>query len=88
VAGVPELVADGQAGLLVPPGDADALQAAIVTLMADGATRDRMGAAGRAAVRAGFDSRIEAARLAALVLGAVARDPRLPKRPAPLDDAA
>jgi glycosyltransferase involved in cell wall biosynthesis len=83
VAGVPELVAHGVSGLLVAPGDPDALAAAIDQILTDAPLRAAMGAAGRAAVVAGFDSRVEAGRLAALVMGALARDPRLPVRPDP-----
>jgi glycosyltransferase involved in cell wall biosynthesis len=47
VGGLPEIVADGETGLLVPPGDADALAAAIRELAADPARVAAMGAAGR-----------------------------------------
>ena len=39
----PEYVTDGENGLLVPPGDVDALAAAINLLMNDAAARSRMG---------------------------------------------
>jgi len=45
---VPEVVPHGEAGLLVPPSDTHALADALATLLADGALRRRMGAAGRA----------------------------------------
>lgn len=44
--GVGFVVQDGQTGLLVPPGDAAALAAALRTLAADADLRQRMGAAG------------------------------------------
>lgn len=44
------LVRDGETGLVVPPGDAHALADAIRRLLADAALRDRLGAAGRAAL--------------------------------------
>ena len=47
VGGIPEMLEDGVSGLLVPPDDAPALAAAIVTLLADSARRARMGAAAR-----------------------------------------
>jgi glycosyltransferase involved in cell wall biosynthesis len=47
-----ELVGDGVTGLLVPPGDASALAAALDRLAADPAERRRMGEAGRARVLA------------------------------------
>jgi glycosyltransferase involved in cell wall biosynthesis len=67
IAGVPELVEHGVAGLLVPPGDALALEQALKRLLGDPGLRQRMGAAGRAAVVAGFDGATEAAKLAALL---------------------
>lgn len=47
VGGLPETVRDGQTGLLVPPGDSDALADAIVELLLDEPRRRAMGAAGR-----------------------------------------
>jgi glycosyltransferase involved in cell wall biosynthesis len=44
---LPEIVADGETGLLVPPGDEKAMAQAILTLLQDPARRYRMGAAGR-----------------------------------------
>ena len=55
VGGVPEIVADGATGLLVPPDDAAALAAALEQLLADAALRRRLGAAGRERVRVRFD---------------------------------
>lgn len=49
--GLPEVVGrDGEAALLVPPGDADALARGIVTLLADARLRRRLGDRGRARV--------------------------------------
>lgn len=50
VHGIPNVVVDGQTGLLVPPGDAAALADAIGRLAADEELRRRMGKAGRAYV--------------------------------------
>jgi glycosyltransferase involved in cell wall biosynthesis len=55
VGGVPELVVDGETGLLVPPGDARALAAALRTLLGDRELRLRLGAAGRARAEREFD---------------------------------
>jgi glycogen(starch) synthase len=49
--GVPEIVADGETGILVAPGEAAALAAAIRTVATDSALRERLGAAGRERVR-------------------------------------
>jgi starch synthase len=47
VGGIPEVVADGPTGLLVPPGDPAALAAALNVLVADRTRADAMGVAGR-----------------------------------------
>jgi len=44
---VPELVKDGVTGLLVPPGDPQALAQALQRLLEDEQLRQRMGEAGR-----------------------------------------
>jgi glycosyltransferase involved in cell wall biosynthesis len=51
VGGLPEIVKDGETGLLVPPGDVAALRGAIERL-ADDRLRKRLGAAGPASVAA------------------------------------
>ncbi len=55
VDGTPEAVAEGRTGLLVPPGDAAALAAALLLLAADPALRRSMGIAGRARAQREFD---------------------------------
>ena len=52
VGGIPDLVKDGQNGLLVPPKDAAALEKAISDLLADKKKRKRMGKAGKKVCRA------------------------------------
>jgi glycosyltransferase involved in cell wall biosynthesis len=52
--GIPEAVEDGVTGRLVPPGRADALADAVVAMLRDPSTRDRMGRAGRERVEAEF----------------------------------
>ncbi|MFI9270096.1 glycosyltransferase family 4 protein [Kitasatospora sp. NPDC052896] len=47
VGGIPHVIADGETGLLVPPGDPAALAAACRRLLTDAGTADRFGTAGR-----------------------------------------
>lgn len=54
VGGLPEMVVDHKSGLLVPPGDADALARAIRFLADHPEERRRIGEAGRAAAEARF----------------------------------
>lgn len=74
IGALPEIVRDGQEGLLVPPRDAGALAEALVRLATDAALRRRMGEAGAARVRSEFSSARMVARyeqlLAAVALGA------------------
>ena len=51
VGGVPEWIVDGENGLLIPPGDPEALSRAILTLAADPLLRRRLGAKARETVR-------------------------------------
>lgn len=55
LSGIPELVVDGETGVLVEPGDADALAVALESLLRDPARGTRMGQAGRARVEKMFD---------------------------------
>ena len=49
-----QVIADGETGILVPYGDAEALSRALVGLLADPQRADRMGEAGRRRVRDQF----------------------------------
>jgi glycosyltransferase involved in cell wall biosynthesis len=55
IGGTAEAVVHGETGLLVPPGDADALAGALLELAADRDRARRMGEAGRARQRELFD---------------------------------
>lgn len=50
VGGIPDIVADGRTGLLVPPGDARALADALLRLFNDAALRQELARAARAAL--------------------------------------
>ena len=47
VGGIPDVVADGETGVLVPPGDAGALTASLVRVLADRELAERLGSEGR-----------------------------------------
>lgn len=54
VGGVPEVVRDGRDGLLVPPGDAEALAGAVLALLRDPVLAARLGRSGRERVATSF----------------------------------
>jgi len=56
VSAVPELIADGETGVLVAPDDPAALAAALERLIGDPALRTGLGEAGEARVRSAFDA--------------------------------
>ncbi|HZK90810.1 MAG TPA: glycosyltransferase [Stellaceae bacterium] len=56
LSGIPELIEDGETGILVPSGDRAALAAALARLIGDPHLRARLAAAGEARVRALFDA--------------------------------
>lgn len=70
-AGVTDVVADGETGILVAEGDAPALAAAVLTLLADPARRARMAHAARA-FASGHDLNAGSRRLDALFSRAIA----------------
>ncbi|HEX6723920.1 MAG TPA: glycosyltransferase [Gaiella sp.] len=72
VGGLPEIVDDGRTGTLVPPGDVEALAAAIAELAGDPARAAEMGAAGRARALAEFSQERCTERIAALYGAALA----------------
>jgi len=53
---MPEVVRNGETGLLVPPRDHEAMAAAIVKLLTDEPMRRAMGAAGEARVQEHFSA--------------------------------
>jgi alpha-maltose-1-phosphate synthase len=73
VGGIPELVVDGETGILVPPDDPPALADAIERLLGDDALRARMGEAGRTRAVARFDARVTTRQLLQVIAEAEAR---------------
>jgi len=67
--GIPDVVRDGRDGLLVPPGDARALAAALRGLIGDRAAARALGRAGRARVTRDFSPEAEAAGYQSLYRG-------------------
>jgi len=79
VDGIPEVVANGDTGLLVPPRDPPALAAALLTVLRDAALAARLGQAGRQRVAAHFRLEPNIERLAHELARHVG-DARHPKR--------
>lgn len=75
LAGIPEILDDGRAGILVPPGEAAALAAALRRLLDDPEGRARLARAGRAHAARRFDLWENTAALAER-LRATVRSPR------------
>jgi len=67
LSGVPELVRDGETGLLAEPGDSASLRAALERALGDPGDARRRAAAGRALVEHAFDARASAIRIAELI---------------------
>jgi colanic acid/amylovoran biosynthesis glycosyltransferase len=70
VSGVPELVRDGETGVLVPPDDPAALADAVARLARDPVLRARLGAQGRALVERQHDQDRNAREVVALLASA------------------
>ena len=64
--GNPELVVDGESGLLVPPRDPPATAAAVRRLLTDSALSSRLARGGRQRVETGFSSEVRLDRIEAL----------------------
>ncbi len=57
IGGIPEVVNDGETGLLVPPGDAEALSKAIIELLRNPKKTKEMGVKGRTRVKEKFTTK-------------------------------
>ncbi len=82
VGGIPEVVIDGETGLLVPPHDPSALAAALRRLIEDTALRQRMGEAGRVFACGHHDRAAAVSAMIACYRRVLERS--LPERSAPL----
>jgi glycosyltransferase involved in cell wall biosynthesis len=84
VGGIPEAVAHGETGLLVPPGDDAALASAIIALVRSPEQRREMGARGRARFEALFTANLMARRTLEVYRRVLARasvGPRVTRSP-------
>jgi N-acetyl-alpha-D-glucosaminyl L-malate synthase BshA len=75
VGGVPEVVIDGETGLLAPVGDVAAMAAHVVRLLADAPLRARLGAAGRRRAETAFPLEATVGRYEALYRRLLERQP-------------
>jgi glycosyltransferase involved in cell wall biosynthesis len=66
VGGIPEVIENDRNGLMVPPGNVDAIEAALERLLQSSAERARLGAAARTTIADGFSLASTIDRLAAL----------------------
>jgi glycosyltransferase involved in cell wall biosynthesis len=82
VGGTPEVVANDETGLLVPPGDPAAMAAALTTLLADPARVEAFGRAGRARAEAHFGEALMLQRVEALLDQLIRRELHLIFKPA------
>lgn len=73
VGDLPHVIEDGKNGLLIPPGDVEALCAAIRQLAADQAVRARMGAEARATIVARYSAEAMSRRLEEIYLSEIGR---------------
>jgi glycosyltransferase involved in cell wall biosynthesis len=75
VHGIPDVVVDGETGLLVPPRDPQALAAALERLVTDAGLRRRLGRAGRAFVAEHYSWEENTAQMEALYQSALGGPP-------------
>jgi glycosyltransferase involved in cell wall biosynthesis len=73
VVGIPELVRDGQTGLIAPEGDPEALAAALMRMTDEAGLRHRLSTAARALIEAECDVSRSAAALREVFAAAITR---------------
>jgi len=71
--GLPEVVAQGETGLLVPPGDPESLAQAVVSLLQDRARREQMGLRGKVRAQERFSLDASVAKVEQLYSEVLAR---------------
>jgi glycosyltransferase involved in cell wall biosynthesis len=76
VSGIPELVVDGETGLLVAPDDAAALAEALARLLRDQDLAWRLARAGRELVVSQYNGETSARQLCGLFAAAIAAQPK------------
>ena len=81
VGGIPEVVLDRVTGILLPPGDDEALARTLVELAADPEQGKQMGEAGRERARAEFSPLVRAKRILRLYEEVLAGAPHQRKKP-------
>lgn len=69
--GIAEAIEDDHTGLLIPPGDAEALAAAMRRIACDAALRDRLGSAGFKTAATALNARIQSEKLESLLLSII-----------------
>ncbi len=88
VGGIPEIVHDGETGLLVPPGDVAALAAALKDLAGDPARRASMGLRGRSLVERDYDNAVNVRRVLAIMARISGSPEGQDRRPGSLSETA
>jgi glycosyltransferase involved in cell wall biosynthesis len=73
VGGIPDVVRDGETGLLVPPGDAEALADALVRVLGDSELAERLGESGRMGIEPWLATPEEYARRVRDLVDAIVR---------------
>jgi glycosyltransferase involved in cell wall biosynthesis len=74
VGGIPEIITNGEDGVLVPPGDAEALAGALASMLDHPERRRAIADAGRRRIETSFDVARLTERVQSVLLGAIGRD--------------
>jgi glycosyltransferase involved in cell wall biosynthesis len=88
VGGTPEIVTDGQGGMLIEARDVDALRMGLEQLLADPELRRRLGDAARAQAAGRFDWNVSARRFVDIVAGLTSSEGSVPGQALAAEDAS